>query len=110
MRLTIVWADNQRGYGAVGLVFSREAVCVLLQSEKLVNRPQDPVKGWRLIDMCIASAMNSAGYNEFVHNPSLLQHTGRHSSMGNSKHPLANSFRGEDFDALSLLGDAASHG
>lgn len=95
--------SNQKGFGAVGLVFDRATVTALLSSPVLINRPQDPAKGHRLIDMCIAEALRNLGYTEFIHNPSLTQHTGIRSSMGNGKHPLAPSFRGEEFDALSML-------
>ena len=93
----------QKGLGAVALVFSKEAVITLLKAEHLVDRPQDTGRGWKAIDGGIVTAMNKAGWHEWIHSPSLVQHTGDVSSMGNRPHALAESFRGEDFDALSLL-------
>jgi hypothetical protein len=42
-----------------------------------------------------------------VHHPSLVQHTGDVSAMGNRPHQKASSFPGEEYDALTLL--EASH-
>ncbi len=103
-RTTKGWfQSNQLGMGAVGLVFSREAVQTLLFNSYTIERPTDPARGWRSIDGGIVSAMKKVGWKEYVHNPSLLQHTGAISSMGNPKQQLADSFKGEDFDALELL-------
>jgi hypothetical protein len=57
----------------------------------------------------IVTAMKRAGWKEYVHNPSLLQHTGDGQTtlgnhIGNDRWPGADSFPGEEFDALSLLG------
>lgn len=94
---------TQKGRGAVALVFSNEAVRTLLCQQHTVDRPMDPRRGHRSIDGGIVTAMNKAGYSEYCHSPSLVQHTGLHSSMGNRRHALAVSFRGEEFDILSLL-------
>jgi len=96
------YPSNQRGKGAVALVFNREAVITLLSSQHIVRRPQTQ-NGWRKIDGGVVEAMRIAGWKEMVHNPSLVQHIGVLSSMGNPEHPSATSFRGEDFDAMSLL-------
>lgn len=92
----------QSGRGAVALVFSRAAVITLLSQRSLVERVQDGQIKDRKIDGGIVNAMNLAGYREYVHNPSLVQHTGEQSTMGNLPHPQAQSFLGEDYDALSL--------
>lgn len=97
------YMSNQRGLGAVGLVFSRTAVCTLLASLHMVLRPQDPRRGWRAVDGGVVESMKKAGWREYVHNPSLVQHTGTVSSMGNGPHAHAENFLGEDFDALELL-------
>lgn len=97
------YKSNQKGKGAVALVFSNEAVRVLLSSRHMADRPMDHARGWKAIDGGIVTGMNKQGWSEFVHNPSLVQHTGTVSSMGNKRHPLAPSFPGEEFDALSLL-------
>lgn len=93
---------NQRGLGAVALVFNREAVVQLLSNDQIVGRPIDP-NGYKRIDGGFVTAFNSIGWKEYVHNPSLVQHTGLVSSMGNARHKLADSFRGEQFNALELL-------
>lgn len=93
----------QTGRGAVALVFSNEGVRTLLSHTHVVDRPRDVHNGWRKIDGAIVTAFNKAGWREFVHYPSLVQHTGVHSSMGNKPHPVSQTFIGEHFDALSLL-------
>lgn len=98
----------QYGRGAVALVFNRDAVVALLKSEHLANRFQDLARGWRNIDGGIVTAMNKADYQEYVHNPSLVQHLGTESAMGNYRQLQAASFRGEDFDAMDLLKEPCS--
>lgn len=97
------YASNQNGRGAVALVFNREAVVTLLSQLHLVERPQDQTRGHKAIDGGVVESMKKAGWKEYVHNPSLVQHTGLESSMGNKPHKQALSFRGEGFDALELL-------
>lgn len=97
------YPSDQLGKGAVALVFNREAVCTLLSQRMLVNRPQDAVRGHRAIDGGIVDSMNVIGWTEYIHNPSLVQHTGLMSSMGNKRHPTADSFQGEDFDLMTLV-------
>lgn len=97
------YASNQRGLGAVALVFDREAVIALLTAKHMVERVAHPKRGHKSVDGGIVTAMKNAGYREYVHNPSLVQHTGEKSSMGNKRQPLSPSFRGEIFDCLSLL-------
>lgn len=94
---------NQFGRGAVALVFCNEAVRSLLGHEYLVNRFQDTSRGHKAIDGGIVETMKRVGWKEFVHTPSLTQHTGKQSSMGNSVHAQAISFPGEDFNAMDLL-------
>ena len=115
----------QKGLSALGLVFSREALTVLLQSphiqRKVMDTSLDTVgmpngqprlfsdgaprfKGNSRVDGMIVTAMNMAGWNECVHAPSLLDHIGNNkSTMGNGGNHNARTFRGEKFDALSLL-------
>jgi hypothetical protein len=90
----------------VGLVFYRDAVLDLLTSRHFVERPMDAHRGWRAIDGGIVESLNKAGWREWVHSPSLLQHIGMVSSMGNRPHPHAETFPGEDCDALNFLGIA----
>jgi hypothetical protein len=94
---------NQNGLGAVALVFSTEAVYTLLQNTHFTMRPLDLHRGWRAIDGGVVESFRKVGWKEMVHSPSLVQHTGITSSMGNSKHPLADSFPGEDYDLMDLL-------
>ena len=93
---------NQLGRGAVALVFNREAVIALLGSAHMVERPTSGDRGWKSIDGGIVTALAKAGWGEYVHTPSLVQHTGEVSSMGSNPQPLAPTFPGERFDARSL--------
>lgn len=102
------YQSNQMGLGAVALVFSNEAVVTLLSHPHMVKRVKDKDRGWRITDGGIVEAMSyQSGWKEYVHNPSLVQHTGDVTSLQNglihSPHPKAKSFRGEDFDAMTLL-------
>lgn len=96
--------SNQLGKGAVALVFSRDAVVALLTSKYLVERFQSP-NGWKTIDGGIIDAFKSLkdGWKEYVHSPSLVQHTGIKSSMGNRRQPRARAFWSESYDAMDLL-------
>jgi hypothetical protein len=87
------------------LVFSRDALVTLLSSRSLVEKCLASEERTRLkrIDGGIVNAMNLAGWSEYVHDPSLVQHTGVLSTVGNQPHPEAESFPGETFDALHLL-------
>lgn len=99
------WIEAKRltGRGAVALVFNRDAVTTLLSSIHIANRPQDSKRGHRLVDGGVVQAFYNAGWTEYVHAPSLVQHTGKVSSMGNTRHPSAKTFKGKDFNALNLL-------
>ncbi len=94
---------NQLGKGAVALVFDRASVVKLIASQHMAERPADPVKGSRSIDGGIVTALAKAGVAEECHVPSLVQHVGDVSTMGNRAHPQAPSFPGEMFDAMELL-------
>lgn len=96
-------ARFQSGRGAVALVFDQEAVWALLQQHHFVTRPTDTTWGTRRVDGCVCTAMNKAGFKEYIHNPSLVQHIGELSSMMNGPQPKALSFPGEDFDAREFL-------
>lgn len=95
--------SNQRGRSATALVFDRKAVLTLLTHQHMVERPLDAKRGHRKIDGGIVTALVKAGYRELVHNPSLVQHVGLRSSMGNHPFEQAPSFRGEMYDASELL-------
>lgn len=97
------YPSNQKGKGAVALIFSRDALMALLTHPYTLERPQDAERGWRNIDGGIVMAMRRAGFKEFVHFPSLTQHVGHRSTMGSGRHPQAPSFKGESYSALDLL-------
>lgn len=94
--------SNQFGRGAVALVFDRAAVQALLGAKSLVEKPTCAHRGWRSVDGAILTALKAAGFREWVHSPSLVQHIGDVSSMGNKPHPAAPYFLGEDFDYRTL--------
>lgn len=95
----------QKGLGAVALVFSNEALRTLFTHPGLFDKPKHASYGRIKIDGGIVTAMNLQGWREYVHTPSLVQHTGAVSSReeNNRRHPDSPSFMGEEFDALSLL-------
>ena len=99
---------QQTGRGAVALVFSKEAVVALLSEPHFVTKPLNVANPWKRVDGCVVTAMNKAGWREYVHNPSLVQHTGDVSSMDNPTHLKATSFRRGDYDALDLLKEETS--
>lgn len=99
----------QGGKGGIALVFSNEGVRTLLISPSFINKPKaaDQVTATRKMDGGVVTAMNAAGYREFIHNPSLVQHTGDVSTWRDPGRPHAHarSFRGEEFNALDLLSE-----
>lgn len=101
------YRSNQLGRGALGLVFDRAGVIALLGSRHVWARnvpdPKAPERRTKAIDGGIVTAMQEAGWAEWVHNPSLIQHTGDVSTVGNLPHAIAPSFRGEGFDAMELI-------
>jgi hypothetical protein len=102
--------SNQRGLGALALVFPRAAVIALLSSEHMADRPQSANRGYRNVDGGIVTALAKAQYSEVVHSPTLVMHTGIQSSMGSKFHELATTFRGEHFDAMELFDGSQSIG
>jgi len=98
-------APRQKGKGAQALVFDNATVKLLLQQKRIVDKPSwaGPRKH-KSIDGVVSDALHGdCGYLEYVHNPSLVQHTGAISVMGNPPQPDAPTFKGEDFNALDLL-------
>lgn len=94
---------TQKGRGAVALVFDQAALMALLGSQHMIDRPHDPVRGHRAVDGGVVTGLNKAGFDEYCHWPSLVQHTGDVSSMGSAPHTKAASFPGEEADALQWL-------
>jgi hypothetical protein len=100
------WVESsQLGRGAVALIFPKDSVAELLtHKHMIVRKPQsDNERSWKLIDGGISEVFRNIRQREHVHAPSLVQHIGTESSMGNRQHPQAASFPGEDFDCMTLL-------
>ena len=97
------YLSDQLGKGAVALVLDHTSVRELLRSEYLVDRFMDQGRGHKAIDGGIVEAFKMVGRREYVHAPSLVQHTGHRLSMGNATHQTSPTFRGEAFDARRLI-------
>jgi len=100
--------SNQLGRGAVALVFNREGVIELLTHHHVIERKtaSEDWRGEKAIDGGVVQALSlSAGpkFKEMVHGPTLVQHVGIDSTIGNARYPEALGFRGEDFDAMEFL-------
>lgn len=118
------YQSNGKGLGALALVFDNKAVYTLLTHPDFVSRARHMDRGHRFIDGGVVTIMFKCDYREYVHTPSLVQHTGTgspkrrgdsrrftdsESIIGNFRNPLAVSFRGEEFDAMSLLNRKPVH-
>lgn len=95
------------GQGALALVFTKDAVEKILTSQLVFAKPQqsgNPTVNTMNIDGVVYRAMKNAGFMEYVHVPSLVQHVGRDSTLKEKK-PFVESttFPGVDFDCLGLL-------
>lgn len=105
------YLSNQYHKGAQALVFSREAIQYLLSNlGYAVQRSQEERYRHQCIDGTVGRILKEGGWMEYVHNPSLVCHTGAgdRSSMtpfapSHKAQPVTESFRGEDFDLLTLL-------
>ena len=84
-------------------MFSLDAIIVLLTSAHMIDRPQCPKRGFKAVDGGIVDSFRKAGWKEYVHNPSLVQHTGLSSSMGSKRQPLSKCFLEENYDATELI-------
>lgn len=102
---------NQLGKGAVGLVFSREGLKLLVGHQHMVdrveNRKIEPRNGWHVgeerVDGGVVESFKKSGWTEMCHNPSLTQHIGDQSTMGHMRYPEANSFPGAEVDVVELM-------
>jgi hypothetical protein len=94
--------SNQLGKGAVALVFNNKSVTDLLGDGYMLRRIQGS-RGHKFVDGAIVEAFRKMGQSEFVHKPTLVQHTGTVSSMGNNAHSISPSWAGEGFDARELM-------
>lgn len=95
------YLSNQRGLGAVALVFNNDALRTLFKQDHFVNRPMSR-RGQTGVDGGIVDSLSPIGYPEYVHNPSLVQHIGEHSSL-NHKCPMSPCFLGEDYDVRTRV-------
>ncbi|MFO0919454.1 MAG: hypothetical protein U0872_14235 [Planctomycetaceae bacterium] len=97
-------ATGWAGQGAQGLVFRRSEVISLLSSPKMARHPMDPQNGRFRIDGAIVDTLTPLGAFEFCHYPSLLQHVGTETTIPRKAEcRQAESFPGEEFDAMELL-------
>lgn len=97
------YLSDQRGMGAQALVFSNDMLRVLFSCKEFIEKPKHARKPDRNIDGCISDAMKTAGVQEWVHYPSLVQHIGRESAIGNAWKGSAPSFK-EDYDPCLATG------
>jgi hypothetical protein len=105
------WGQSkQRGMGALGLVFDRDALLAVLQCGHLVRKPLDAhnKRSWKAMDGGIVDGMKQFNIYEHVHRPTLLQHVGSdHSVLGNlpggKPYKGVKGFLGEEYDALKFL-------
>ncbi len=97
--------SNQCGKGAVGLVFNRETVTTILSSyENIVERPMGAGnRSFKAIDGAVVDCLKKKGWTEYCHYPSLVLHVGIPSALGHPKFPDPKDWRGEDFDAMSMI-------
>lgn len=99
------YPSNQLGKGAVGLVFNRDAVVALLNSRHMADRVLSVVRGHKSIDGGVVDSLRAAGFDEFVHNPSLLYHTGTQTTLDHRFGPAPPTPAWQpDFDPLALVG------
>ena len=108
--------STQRGKGALALCFTRETVIALLTSQHMARRPVptdrsdvlaaqggDWYRGQNAVDGGIVESLSrKLGIKEYIHLPTLAQHTGLVSSFSRITHPLAVEWMGEDHDALQF--------
>ncbi|GIW60107.1 MAG: hypothetical protein KatS3mg087_1173 [Patescibacteria group bacterium] len=95
------WAlSDQMGRGALGLVFDREGLLALIGSGNFWRHRLNTHTGWKSDDKAVIETLRAIGYKEYVHNPSLLQHTGVEKSLAKNVLGCLESpvFPGEDFN------------
>lgn len=97
------YPSNQKGLGALGLVFDREAALMVLSDPYMAKRPRDKQRGHKYIDGGVVECLKQHGWTEYVHNPTLIQHTGSLSTLLNPRWGKSPSFMGEEFDLMRLL-------
>ena len=98
----------QAGRGALGLVFDRDGLIALFSNTHMLRHsipdPKQPTRYLMSIDGGVVSAMNLAGYREYVHYPSLLFHTGMQSTIGPThRYAPSKTFPGDEFSTLCWI-------
>jgi hypothetical protein len=98
------YPSNQRGWGAVALVFHRDAVMTLLSAPHLTKKAAG-TRSWFALDGGVVQSFRDCQppWREMIHWPSPTLHTGLKSSMNPKQWEHKTSFPGEDFDALTWL-------
>lgn len=91
------YLSNQRGWGAVGLVFDQVTVQALLGHPKWRERV---AFGRDSADGLVITLLKKLGYREWIHSPSLLQHVGVKSTFTNHKYGRVLGWR-ENYDPLT---------
>lgn len=95
--------SDQQGRGAVALVFPHDVMVLILQ-QFFSYKPQVYKERFQNTDGAVQhAAVRMSNLVEYVHSPSLVQHVGVKSTLGNNKHPLAKTFPGESYDAMELI-------
>jgi hypothetical protein len=98
--------SNQLGQGGLALVFDNTSVIDLLTQRSMYERMWNHDRRHKYMDAAVVIGMNAAGRKEYIHYPSLVQHTGTQSTIwGEWKEgkDQSTSFRGPEWDALSLV-------
>lgn len=100
------YLSNQQCRGALGMVFDQDTVQLLLASRRLITKSQTSGRlSWKGVDNLVHEVMSNVGRQEYVHNPSLLQHIGEVSVMRNPPRQPSSTFPGE-VDIQKLMGAA----
>lgn len=103
--------SNQLGKGALALLFTREQVKTLFLTRPFVEKPNAVgPRAWSATDGGVVNAMRHNGVREYCHSPSLVQHTGRESTMDHRWLKTPTDFPGEGWDATSLLPRSSAPG
>jgi len=97
------------GRGALALMFHESAMPNLMSGFNMAHRIRDYSQGHRSIDGAVMQCHKNQKLTrfEYCHNPSLINHTGLRSTIGNAANVTAPTFPGEDVDAMTFLRDTA---
>jgi hypothetical protein len=99
--------SNQRGKGALALVFNQSTVRLLLSSQYIMKKVLDTHKGHKNIDGAVITVMRdnpNQSITEWCHSPSLVQHIGNNqSTLNNHPKDIAPIFNGERFNCLDFI-------